>query len=1080
MKRLFCTGLFFGASLFLIADCVLAQNSDENQPTLIIAGPGIHSDGQMLFKHVRQMFGITGEEYRTTAVTFRGQKAHVYTGQVQDDPVIGAQVDNQNALRDSAKHVGRYAARSQHSVLQLDMDLLGLDVAAGKGFAGEYERLSPTLAARRMSLKLVGQKNPGREIRDWLEKRRTTWNQETERAAVFIEQAAREFKKKYPEGKVVVFGHSAFTNAINLVKPDQTVKVGNKETRLIDFRVMSSPMVRTFKYPDPDHTLVVSHQYDLPASNMGNIHSAESQTSHGDWSKEARMVLHLKSPTTNPFYAHFETQYYTQLFEMEIKTADGSYPFRGKPSDIIKRMVEGAFDSSSRFEEKFIESLQRQKPRESRVGGITLTKPANVPLDPSDIRKLDYRNGGYVFQLWDGTIELPGQTHPEISATAITCIYDTKTDDQPGDDQRGQPPELTMMPYMDEDGELWTIIGYIPNVVSLTRLGDLMLEADSVLAEIAIGETQGYEPPHGIPDYHPYTELTLDNQQIRDGRITGRVWIVPGIIDTSVVDGSLRIDNCTMAVRFESYPVEKEEEYYVKNADVAVREPAGEFLGAQLTAHFETLVQQYPVLEELKQAAAFVGVVIWARQNGIELSEHARQQIVDDYKQDFYRRAYGEPQRTLIKKIKGQEYEVVPMGELREIKAEDLSRPAVIFNEYGISRLLWKDQTESRINYDSQGRVANLVSRNGEVSRLLYDEDGKLVAIVDPHGEGVPIIWSDDISLACFWADVDSETLECTLREDANLVPIADVPGFAQQWIRDWTAVESEREGAAALRDVVKNSGTTLSWVRWSHNETQLWIAAAAALLLVLASAVCLECFDNREPGVFEDLLRPVHWLVLLPCAGVALLLIVMLEGVPAVFAFFQRTEQWDVRRIIELTAFLIPLILPACLLQRQDKPFGGLRFAAAIAGLIGLIAVHRSKPEWLEAVAHLFFPCLIVLACCMAFNIYHTVFQASRRRVPNLSVFYLFLVVACAIYVWPSQEAIGSWTVDGAAMPSAAKVEHFSRTSLVSLAQLRGSSSESTLAQLRSGVFLPAAALAFLAVTIDWLIPKRSRFDWT
>lgn len=60
-----------------------------------------------------------------------------------------------------------------------------------------------------------------------------------------------------------------------------------------------------------------------------------------------------------------------------------------------------------------------------------------------------------------------------------------------------------------------------------------------------------------------------------------------------------------------------------------------------------------------------------------------------------------------IKKYEGKEYFAVPVGELRKIAGSDLKRPAPIFNEFGLSRILWQDGSESKIEYEN-GRIAHL------------------------------------------------------------------------------------------------------------------------------------------------------------------------------------------------------------------------------------------------------------------------------------------------------------------------------------------------------------------------------------
>lgn len=1057
--------------LLAVAGTAFGQSS--KPATLIIAGPGINSQGEALFHHVRTMFGVNSDDWGTTAVSFKGDKAHVYTGRIEDSPIIGARLDDQQRLQNAGRRVGELAARKTQAVLQLDMDLFGVDIAAAKGLAGEYERLSPTLAARRLSLKVAGQENPGREIRNWVRKQRTRWDQETERATKFIEQAAREFKRENgQDARVIVVGHSAFTDAINRVPVFEDPE---KKKRLIDFRVMSSPMMRDLK--DPERTIIFRHQYDLPAAKLGDIHHPDSQPSRGDWRQEG-MVAELQSPVSDPFEAHSATQELTQPVDMRIRSPSltQAVDFRGTPSDLIEMKLENALRGNPRSDKEIVEELKRQKPRESRVGGVTLTKPATVPLDASGIKALDYRNGRYVFRRgWREPVELPGQLHREISAAAIGSVYDVRVEGQPADEPSDRPPELTMMPFVDEHGKQWTAIGYIPRVVGQTRLGDLMLEADRILGDLAFGETEDYQAPAEIPNYHAYVELALDNEALRQDRHRLRVWMVPAAVETSLEGARLKVDACSIAVRFESYPTDMEHKYYQENADVAVRDPAGEFLGAQLTAYFDALAEKNPVSQDLKQAAALVGVLIWARQNNIELSSGAVRQVKKDYRRYEKTRVYGEPKRR-SRTIEGKEWELVPAGKMRQLDSADLSRPAIVFNEHGISRLLWEDRTESRLKYDKAGRVSRLIGRRGDASRLLYDDEGRLVAIVDDFDEGVAFLRVSDPPVACYWADVRAWGLDCTLREDTSAVLVADVPGYLQQWIRDWTALEAERSEAAALREICQNSGTTFSWIRWTHDANHLQAAFVASVLLVAAIALRMSRFDDMERSVFEDLKRPANWSFLVPCAGAVLLLIIALETAPAASELCRRTPKENGRSWIALCCFLLPAALAAFLLFRE----GGrrdllLRFAGGALALIGLCAARLCQWDGRELAVTVFVPSVIVVVCCLLFNLYQAVSRAWSGGLPNLSVFCLLLVVACAIYLWPGEAAIGGWSAAAAELPPAATVEHFSRTSLVSLAQLADSRSAAvTLTEPRHGLLVPAAALALLAVALDLRVSRQ------
>ncbi|MCP4664991.1 MAG: hypothetical protein GY849_01390, partial [Deltaproteobacteria bacterium] len=645
MFRLLSIALL-SASLLLIPPAEARTSGQKDTPTLVIAGPGINSDGGVLFYHVQQMFSMGAKGFKPTTVQFHGNAAHV-----KGRAPIPAKRGDKRAIKGAAIRAGKMASENPHAMLRLDMDLMGVGIALGKGVAGAPFRL-------------VGKTRLAREAGATIDAIRTRWDLETERASAFIEEAAREFKKKHGDkAKVIVVGHSAFTNAINLTPLDDP-RTGKP---LIDFRVMSSPMIRKVKHQDPDRTMFVTHENDLPPANMGSFISPLSMTEQDlTW---AGTVLHLKGKTLNPFSAHSETQYYNTVYDMEIRTPGAKQTFRGRtPAEVIMRYKDAVFRGERRPQKTLLNSLKKQTPKESRVGGITLTKPADLPLNPSEIVNIDIGrlSDWPLFNFGaQGIIRLPDNLDKDAAAAAMKCVY------------LDRPPELSLMPGRSRKGEPLTMVQYLSKHLGLTKLGDLMLEADRILAAVAWGGSASYRPPEGIPGYHPFSEIALDHETFWNGSLGARVWVVPASIRFSAKHGRFSVEDATMAVRFEFYPMDKERVYYEKNADVGFSDPAGDFLAAQLTGHFDALAAQYPALEKLKRAAEFVGILIWAKENKIPLSSDARQWIKSNYRTDRDTNLYtGKPRR--LEQIGNYLFEVLPFVDVRKADPAAVARPAII------------------------------------------------------------------------------------------------------------------------------------------------------------------------------------------------------------------------------------------------------------------------------------------------------------------------------------------------------------------------------------------------------------------
>jgi hypothetical protein len=1034
------------------------QDAKKDPPTLIIAGGGMNTDGADLFDQVRRLFKTDQQNYQRTHVTFRGNEARI-----EGRSPLGAALDNPGALKGSGLHVARLAAQTGHAVLELDMDLSGFEDLIFKGGRG-------TLLLARQTFR----PGPDAELDQALDRVRTKWNRETERAAVFIEQAAREFKRQHPDGKVVVLGHSAFTNAINLAPPTDS-QTGQ---RLIDLRVMSSNRMGTIKHHDPAHTVFVRHDDDLPLSSMGNIFSPDNRLPH-DLSKEG-VILQIKNKVNyfpsrdgitakeatrwwnrDPLSAHHQTYEYDQTFDMKVRLpgASDGFDLRGRPRDILRGLAEESRHPDHHFREKFVESLKKQTHDESRVGGVTLTKPAELDLDPRSVRALGVRDGRLVLELHTGeTLALPGSLHDEICAAAAACVL------------RDRPPELSLMPFTDSDNKPWNAVGYIGEHLTFTRLGDLMFEADRVLADIAWGQANKAARPRGIPGYKPYAELALDNRTFHDGKTGGRVWVVPAVVRASADPAARRlvVGECVMAVRFEFYPLDKELEYFQKNAPVGFRDPAGEYLAAQLTAHYSTLEKEFSILGELRETAGYVGVLIWVKRNGIAPTPAAADWIRQHHRRDSGRRAYGDPKRQ-IKTVEGKSYEVVPVEELREVKEGDVARPAVVFNQHGISRLLWEDGTESRIDYADSGRIERLVSRSGGVSRLVYDGRGRLVALADEHGEGIALLSREDLTVACYWSRIDPEQLTFSPGDPARLIPLADPSGFMQVWLRNWLAAEATATSPAHYRHALKNLGTTYSWLRWSHRPVELLVALAAAVLFV---GFLQLRFASRPAELFRRWRHPGTWLLFLVWTAVTLGLLLVLEEVPASREL--GGTSWVGWRLIPFV--VVPLAAVLVSPPKEGREWGvhqfvgvGVVLGLVVAGLVGLPA------DWAA-----FRPALVfaagVLAVSWLFHLYQTFYVLTPRAVPKLSLFFVLLSLGVLAWTrpdWSDLCRLGAG--ETAVVPLAAGLEHFSQTSAVSLLPLVRDADPGP-AQPAAGLLGVVLVLALLAVPVDWYVEWRVR----
>jgi|GEM_PF-5998377 len=799
-----------------------AMSMEGEAPVLIIGGPGINSDiygkDQEFLYQVYQTFGVAARGFKPINVQFRKDSAVTQQGERFD-----AVRENRTSIRNAAVRVGEMAANNRQSVVMLDMDLPGTDIAAFKGIFG---------AGLHAPLRIMGRKEPTEEIGRYLDAVRTDWNRETERTAAFIEEAARQFKQRWGEkARVVVVGHSGFTNAIDLVPVKD-----RSGTRLIDLRIFESPMVHQLRYHDKERTIFLCHDSDLKSSNMGNSWSPRSVgdltregvvfqihggvTGYGERVDEFLLQAMKNVPVSKlpwdkllPGSEEHSTLFRTnRVFDMDIRT-DGETlkNVRGTPAGLI-RAAESMAGNVPSMGSSLISVAREKKANESRVGGVTLTKPASVPIDASDIVQLVVTpNRRLAFLTRSGRSILLPDYNAQITAAACACVY--------GD----RPPEISLT-LADDSGTPYKIVQYISQPLRFTRLGDLMLEADRVLADVAFGDRVSYRAPSGIPNYHPYMEIIQDHEAFRSGKIGIRTWIVPAAIDTKMNGDELTVERTMMAVRFEAFDTKRTTEYFSSYTEPGRHDAAGEFVASALTARFGSLEEEYPVLRELSRAAAVVGILIWARQHNILPTQATFNDILaGGYRQDGDRNTIsGDGRRYLTSG--GESHEVLPVPGDRKISVAQLSRPLPVFNEWGLSRIIWDDNTESRIEYND-GRVSRLVGRNGSSARVLYDNLARPIAIIGVGSRGMAVLWNRDIPLLFTDVKVRPESEDFVITRDSRVTVDHDVTGAFGAKIGAWLAAQEKNDGTEAWLLGAAPAGTASPFF--------LWFCLGAATILV-------------------------------------------------------------------------------------------------------------------------------------------------------------------------------------------------------------------------------------------------------
>lgn len=310
-----------------------------------------------------------------------------------------------------------------------------------------------------------------------------------------------------------------------------------------------------------------------------------------------------------------------------------------------------------------------------------------------------------------------------------------------------------------------------------------------------------------------------------------RAWIVPSVIRTVLLGDRINYEQIRMAFRFEAFDLASINEYFAGRVK-GYSDPAGEFLSSQLTSNFNDLIN-YPEILQLKETAGFVGILIWAHENKVYVSNASLSEALRVLKQQ--QANHGDKDLLqekdfLVKNAKGQEvfqkYFVHrdPIGAERKLKFEDIKRPAPIFNQYGLSRLLWTDGNESTISYDENGRIVRLIGRQHDETTIQYDSRGRLMAIIDSKKNGVAIIWVDSVPILCRYVSIDPSSQKVVFHRQSQYTPVYDLGDVFDSLLAAW--LQSQR--------LNRPTDAWLAAERHWHRELFYTLAVLLSLLLLL------------------------------------------------------------------------------------------------------------------------------------------------------------------------------------------------------------------------------------------------------
>ena len=782
-------------------------NEAEDSPTLIISIAGIgsyepHASGEQMFNQVQNMFGTKERKYDVSTI-------NIYDITRQGGPKMtpeSQQWEANKLIKDAT------ATQSRHRIIRFQTQIPGIDdlVKANiKYFTPSVPLDNINSLAKRITDTVINTPENSSF--------KTRWEEETRRGAITVEAVIRKFKAENPSGKVILFGHSAGTDLIPLI-PTVDMITGQ---RLIDLRVLSSPRANTLSsVPDPKHTMFVTHTSDFPVSPFGKL---DDPRARGELETQG-VVLEMQGglSTNIPGFAqkeaHNKTFEYNNDTKMLIKTPAGNIDFTGKPEDIIRKVL----DINSRpiiegvsAPDQLKRTLDMEKSKASRVGGVTFDKPTEVPLDPNDIQELQFEypfdtiitdttahsGYGFNFLMKSGEkISLPSINSPATAAEAFICVY------------KGFVPEVGYTFIKDSDGKYWKKVDYknCREDLPFTSLGDILIEADHLSGDIAFAKPDAVKSPIFIKNYHNYNDLSFDNKLNNwdDPKQSSIIWLNPSLIRTRLFANRLEYEQIRMQYHFLSYDIKRESEFYAKTYD-GYSDPAGDFLVDQLTNNFEDSLSMNSETVFIKETAGFTGVLLWAYNNNIHPSPSTWNAALRTLKID--RDAIMHSNNNVLRAYLDAQGKIQfvykkPSEKPSKTNFNEITRPAPIFDQWGLSRLLWEDGSESVIEHNDnmKGRIEKLIGRQNDkdgkkdITTMLYDNDGRLIAIVDSKHNGVAVIWTNGMPILCRQVIVDLNSRKVVFNRNTQYDMVDDIEKVFGNMFATWLKAQAANQSTEA------------------------------------------------------------------------------------------------------------------------------------------------------------------------------------------------------------------------------------------------------------------------------------------
>jgi hypothetical protein len=196
---------------------------------------------------------------------------------------------------------------------------------------------------------------------------------------------------------------------------------------------------------------------------------------------------------------------------------------------------------------------------------------------------------------------------------------------------------------------------------------------------------------------------------------------------------------------------------------------------------------------------------LWAYRNHIPVDTSTWDQVKNILAQDREQilksgqsslRQFYAADGNIIKDENGKDIYIFkePYGKIHNTDFNNIARPAPIFNQYGLSRILWPDKSETKLEYAQDGLLSALIGRRRDVSTILYDSDRRPLAIADSQGNGAAVIWSDPAPILCRPVQIDLNGKEVIFSKDTRFELADDIDDIFHNMYAIWLTKQAKGE----------------------------------------------------------------------------------------------------------------------------------------------------------------------------------------------------------------------------------------------------------------------------------------------